>query len=581
MKNKMSKENDPDITLINSLVDSYITEAKRAPKLFRDLAKVEQYIAESYKSRSFIEIIQNADDAGASHIVVADYEDGFFIGNNGKPFSVDDVESICRSGSSQKARGETIGYRGIGFKSTANLAKSITIISGKFSFNFNKEETKRKLADIDIDEVPLIRIPRIVSAEESIKHKDKIKPYDSQLTTFFIFSGIDNRLVTQEFVDFDFSSLLFLRNIVKLTISLRGINRLITIDKKRENAFFSFTIKENGMSNQWLVINSEQNPVDSIAFKMMNDTIIPASSSESVIHAFTPTNEFSGAFLKINGDYSTDPSRKTVDCDNISITSYKNAVDLIVSLLKQCIEGNIQLKGIFSPFINLKSTDPSKFRRHFKNRFTKIFNESEIHKNEEIIHISNFRLKPEWLNFEDYEQVCHSGIFPLPQKIMIDYPEITQFFREMDLPLLSLNEVIERLNKSNLKNTGLAQIFARIVKQYSFDWSDEKITITQSLQLFPLDGQRKTITEITDFNNTDSDFRDLVLKLIERKDLDQFLSKFTRKGIPTVSYTHLRAHETVLDLVCRLLLEKKKKTQQTHRAPVSLNTKSTHHYATT
>ena len=29
-------------------------------------------------------------------------------------------------------------------------------------------------------------------------------------------------------------------------------------------------------------------------------------------------------------------------------------------------------------------------------------------------------------------------------------------------------------------------------------------------------------------------------------------------GTMTVSYTHLRAHETVLDLVCRLLLEKKK-----------------------
>ena len=28
-------------------------------------------------------------------------------------------------------------------------------------------------------------------------------------------------------------------------------------------------------------------------------------------------------------------------------------------------------------------------------------------------------------------------------------------------------------------------------------------------------------------------------------------------GIYPVSYTHLRAHETVLDLVCRLLLEKK------------------------
>ena len=40
-------------------------------------------------------------------------------------------------------------------------------------------------------------------------------------------------------------------------------------------------------------------------------------------------------------------------------------------------------------------------------------------------------------------------------------------------------------------------------------------------------------------------------------------SRIYRVGILTVSYTHLRAHETVLDqtvldLVCRLLLEKKK-----------------------
>ena len=34
----------------------------------------------------------------------------------------------------------------------------------------------------------------------------------------------------------------------------------------------------------------------------------------------------------------------------------------------------------------------------------------------------------------------------------------------------------------------------------------------------------------------------------------------------TVSYTHLRAHETVLDLVCRLLLEKKKKNKNNSKA---------------
>mgnify|MGYP003376731272 CR=1 FL=1 len=31
-----------------------------------------------------------------------------------------------------------------------------------------------------------------------------------------------------------------------------------------------------------------------------------------------------------------------------------------------------------------------------------------------------------------------------------------------------------------------------------------------------------------------------------------------------VSYTHLRAHETVLDLVCRLLLEKKNNSTDIH-----------------
>ena len=38
----------------------------------------------------------------------------------------------------------------------------------------------------------------------------------------------------------------------------------------------------------------------------------------------------------------------------------------------------------------------------------------------------------------------------------------------------------------------------------------------------------------------------------------QFVRCRVGRGRDAVSYTHLRAHETVLDLVCRLLLEKKK-----------------------
>ena len=41
--------------------------------------------------------------------------------------------------------------------------------------------------------------------------------------------------------------------------------------------------------------------------------------------------------------------------------------------------------------------------------------------------------------------------------------------------------------------------------------------------------------------------------------LVEILCYGTECGLITVSYTHLRAHETVLDIVCRLLLEKTNK----------------------
>ena len=48
----------------------------------------------------------------------------------------------------------------------------------------------------------------------------------------------------------------------------------------------------------------------------------------------------------------------------------------------------------------------------------------------------------------------------------------------------------------------------------------------------------------------------LELEVLLARDLVQALD-LGLEVVVAVSYTHLRAHETVLDLVCRLLLEKK------------------------
>ena len=67
----------------------------------------------------------------------------------------------------------------------------------------------------------------------------------------------------------------------------------------------------------------------------------------------------------------------------------------------------------------------------------------------------------------------------------------------------------------------------------------------------------KKVALATELLNSGNDA--LVKAMVERG-----ISDAIQNAVP-VSYTHLRAHETVLDLVCRLLLEKKKhKDKQTN-----------------
>ena len=52
--------------------------------------------------------------------------------------------------------------------------------------------------------------------------------------------------------------------------------------------------------------------------------------------------------------------------------------------------------------------------------------------------------------------------------------------------------------------------------------------------------------------------------------VEELVAMIERGELQPVSYTHLRAHETVLDLVCRLLLEKKTSTSTPHNITLHL-----------
>ena len=101
-----------------------------------------------------------------------------------------------------------------------------------------------------------------------------------------------------------------------------SIQREITVLKHYRDSQRIVEIQEGDKTDSWEILTSPKDPRDMIALKINGDSIIPASQEEAVVHSFTPTMEFVGAFVKINGDYSTDPSRKSIDFDDISCKSF-------------------------------------------------------------------------------------------------------------------------------------------------------------------------------------------------------------------------------------------------------------------
>ena len=68
---------------------------------------------------------------------------------------------------------------------------------------------------------------------------------------------------------------------------------------------------------------------------------------------------------------------------------------------------------------------------------------------------------------------------------------------------------------------------------------------------------------------------DIAAQLVTNAGLNGFTN------ITAVSYTHLRAHETVLDIVCRLLLEKQTLNTRTYQLPPILQSILPHSTLTT
>ena len=85
------------------------------------------------------ELLQNADDAGATEAAAEIIDGEFVFSHNGEDFNQEQFASLCRFGFSNKRNLHTIGFRGVGFKSTFSLGDEVHLQTPTLSVAFRKE----------------------------------------------------------------------------------------------------------------------------------------------------------------------------------------------------------------------------------------------------------------------------------------------------------------------------------------------------------------------------------------------------------------------------------------------------------
>lgn len=85
------------------------------------------------------ELLQNADDVGATEASVRIEDGSFIFKHNGEDFVEDHFASLCRFAYSNKRALHTIGFRGIGFKSTFSLGDKVELYTPTLSVSFYRQ----------------------------------------------------------------------------------------------------------------------------------------------------------------------------------------------------------------------------------------------------------------------------------------------------------------------------------------------------------------------------------------------------------------------------------------------------------
>ncbi|MCT0230718.1 DUF3883 domain-containing protein [Synechococcus sp. CS-1324] len=445
-------------------------EAIRNTQIIEELAGLEKYIAETYVSRVFYEIIQNADDCGSTRFHAFSYKDAVILFNNGTPFSDTDLESLCRSAFSAKQRGSNIGYRGIGFKSVAGVCTSVSLLSGELGVYFSRQKTQEVLSQHS--RVPLLRVPHLGSLNEDATSFAKAYMVANHMKTCFILHEASTDSLLIDLKGLNRTSIAFLRNLKEIDISINNYSKKVMAE------LIQGTERKIGAINQKdLIIKTDVNVDDKastaehrvriwnfkkigVSTDVIDDKPVRLKKNDAYAQAFLPMLTTTGLGARINGDFSTDPSRSRINPDKYTRDTLKDLIELIFMLLDRLCDENLQdiekeLLETLIPYKNAAMFDISP--SYISDQI-----QAKISDGDRII-LAGFLLCPSWLKKTDYKKLAKAGRYKPLSFDQVAVGDYESFFFSLGATKLGMLKALELLAKTKLTSAGIVSFWRHIL----------------------------------------------------------------------------------------------------------------------
>jgi hypothetical protein len=298
-----------------------------------------ELLGQLYSDRAhfIFELIQNAEDAGATDLTFELFDNRLEVRHDGRPFTAADVRGICGVGQGTKAEDLTqIGKFGIGFKSVYAYTNT----------------------------------PRIYSSDEHFRIEKYVRPYfeepldEPAAGTLFVFpfdrAEVSAALAVQEISaalsNLDVETLLFLRSIERVRSCGHQTPDVVLERKSTARADSSRQValasrRAGGRSNEeWLVWHRHLDALGEpelrveIAFMALNQIdarrLVRRESSPLVV--FFPTQKETFLGFLIQGPYRTTPARDNVpEHDPWNQALVRETASLLVDVLADLRDGGL------------------------------------------------------------------------------------------------------------------------------------------------------------------------------------------------------------------------------------------------